>query len=624
MRLLLALLLAVALAYWPGLSGDFVFDDHPNIVGNPALRIFDGSLASLLEASGAGLSTSLGRPLSMATFAANLHFWGDAPFSFKLANLLIHLANGLLVYALVRQLWLGLRGSNGQPGAVAFWVTAVWLFHPINLTPVLFVVQRMTSLSAFFTLAALVLYLHGRLTDGRWRWMAMAAGLVICWPAGILAKETALLLPLYILLCEWLVLDSFGRLAPRARRIVLALLASAFIAGVVVLAANWTFVENTYRVRDFTIAQRLMTEARVLWFYVEQILLPWPELFGLHHDDFQVSRSMTVPPSTAWAIAGWIAMLVAGLWQRRRRPWLSLGIFWFLAGHSLESSLLGLELVYEHRNYLPSLGILVGFAALCLPVSAASGGRLPRYAFAYSFAAFCALATALRAHQWGDEYLRTQIESNDHPQSARTHVEAGRAILAREMPTGALSTPAYHMARIHFQRAAQFDPHNKAALASVLYLDCAVRVKPDAVVQQSLLDRMAHARFTFGEEQFIHQLSDLLVHDLLCLNPAQIDELIAAGLANPTASGKIRGMLHAVAMDYSAARLGSMEKARTHALAAIEADPGNAVLHINLIRVLLRLGETDGASRQYAVLKNLRIPPGSRKEVEALGAALGR
>lgn len=624
MRFLPALLLAVAAVYWPGLSGDFVFDDHPNIVGNPALRIFDGSLASLLEASGAGLSSSLGRPLSLATFAANLHFWGDAPFSFKLVNLLVHLANGLLVYVLVAQLWPRLRGSNGQPGAVAFWVTAVWLLHPINLTPVLFVVQRMTSLSAFFTLAALVLYLHGRLTDGRWRWMAMAIGLMICWPAGILAKETALLLPLYILLYEWLVLDSFDRLAPRARRIGLALLASAFIAGLVVLAANWSFIESTYRVRDFTVAQRLMTEARVLWFYVEQILLPRPELFSLHHDDFQVSRSLSVPPATAWAIAGWIAVLVVGFWQRRRRPWLSLGIFWFLAGHSLESSLLGLELVYEHRNYLPSLGILVGFAALCLPVSAASGGKLPRYAFAYSFAAFCALATALRAHQWGDEYLRTQIESNDHPQSARTHFEAGRAILAREMPTGALSTPAYNMARIHFQRAAQFDPHSKAALASVLYLDCAVRAKPDAVVQQSLLDRMAHARFTFGEEQFIHGLSDLLVHDLLCLDPAQIDELIAAGLGNPTASGKIRGMLHAVAMDYAAARLGSMVKARTHALAAIEADPGNAVLHINLIRVLLRLGETEEASRQYTVLQGLRIPPGSRKEAEALGAALGR
>lgn len=624
MRFLPALLLAVAVVYWPGLSGDFVFDDHPNIVGNPALRIFDGSLASLLEASGAGLSSSLGRPLSLATFAANLHFWGDAPFSFKLVNLLIHLANGLLVYVLIMQLWPRLRGDSRQRGAAAFWVTAVWLLHPINLTPVLFVVQRMTSLSAFFTLAALVLYLHGRLTDGRWRRMTMAVGLMICWPAGILAKETAVVLPLYILLCEWLVLGSFGRLAPRARHVGLAVLAAAFIAGLVILAANWSFIESTYRVRDFTIAQRLMTEARVLWLYVEQILLPWPELFGLHHDDFPVSQSLSAPQTTAWAIAGWVAVCLVGFWQRRRRPWLSLGIFWFLAGHSLESSFLGLELVYEHRNYLPSLGILIGFAALCLPASAASGGRLPRHVFAYSFAAFCALVTALRANQWGDEYLRTQIESNDHPQSARTHVEAGRAILARELPTGAISTPAYHMARIHFQRAAQYDPHNKAALASVLYLDCAVRVKPDAVVRQSFLDRMAHARFAFGEEQFIHQLSDLLVHDLLCLDPAQIDELIAAGLANPTASGKIRGMLHAVAMDYAAARLGSMERARSHAQAALGADPGNAVLHINLIRVLLRLGETEEARRQYTVLKGLRIPPGSRKEVEALGAALGR
>lgn len=620
MRFLPLLLLAVLAIYWPGLAGEFVFDDQANIVANPSLRMFDGSLASLVEASSGGKASPLGRPLTLASFAANFHFWGEAPFSFKLANLLLHLVNGLLVYWLARQLWPRLVVA-GNAGVAAFWIAALWLLHPINLTPVLFVVQRMASLSAFFTLAALNLYLLGRQSSGNWRWATILAALLICWPAGILAKETALLLPLFMLLCEWLALGSLRTLSPRFLRLATVLV---ILGSVVVLAANWQFIINTYQYRDFTLGERLLTEARVLWLHVGQMLLPLPASFSLHHDDIVISRGLLDPLTTLPAILAWMLVVGIAIAQRARRPWLSFAVFWFLAGHALESSLLGLELAYEHRNYLPSFGLFLGLGAWLMPRSDISSGRLPRLALAGAVVALGALVTGLRASQWGDELVRTQAESSSHPGSARTQFEAGRAILARQLPGGGIGATAFRTARMHFLLAAQLNPHGKAALASILYMDCAAGLPLDLEKFGQLADRLGKGRFVPGDEGFVQGLSDLFVNDLLCLNGDEVATLLAAALANPSATAKIRGMLHAVAMDHAAVRLGSWPQARRHALAAVESDPGNAVLRINLIRVLLQLGEVAEAQRQYAVLVKLPIPPANRREVDNLGRGLGR
>lgn len=615
---ILPLLLLVALVYWPGLAGGFVFDDYGSIVNSPALRLFEGSWSGLVDASTAGVASPLGRPLSQASFAVNLFFTGASPFHFKLVNLLIHLANGLLAYMLTMQIWPRLIGDN-RTRLTAFWIAAVWLLHPINLTPVLYVVQRMTGLAAFFTLAALVLYLHGRQSAGHRKWLALAASLLVCWPAGVLAKETALLLPLFILLCEWLGLGTFRDLSPRMVRAGLAVL---LLAALGVVAAAWPLIEKTYLIRDFGPGERLLTEARVLWQYIVQMLLPWPDLFSLHHDDIAISRSLLDPPLTAVAVLTWLILIAFALMQRVRRPWLAFAVLWFLAGHVLESSILGLEIAYEHRNYLPSYGVILGLAAWLLPPAATRYGRLPPLALAFSFAAFCGLTTGLRAAQWGDEYVRTQIESNTHPTSARTHYEAAMAILDRTLHQGFMNAPAYHMSRIHFQRAAHYDPRQKAALAGILYIDCAVGRERDVWTWDAFKARLAITPFVLGDQGFIQSLSDILAYNRLCLNDGEVDELLAAALSNPAATGKVKGMLHSLAMDYAVVRLGSLQKAQLHAQAAVESDPGNVPLRINLIRVLVGMGKIEEARRQYAALQHYRIPAASRKEVENLGLGL--
>ena len=257
---LAVLIIATTLAYLPGLSGGFLFDDQSNILDNPVLGLFDGSLSSLIAASGSGVSSPFGRPVSMASFALNLHFFGASPFSFKLANLLIHLLNGVLIFILLQQLWPRLTNSNAPPLA-ATWVAAVWLLHPINLTPVLFVVQRMTSLAALFSLAALILYLQGRKSGGSTGKLLIATGMLLFWPAGILAKETAILLPLFILVCEWLTLNGWP--TPSRKRLWLVTLLSTFTLASA-LIFEWEFLTAGYRFRDFSLIERLSLWATLL------------------------------------------------------------------------------------------------------------------------------------------------------------------------------------------------------------------------------------------------------------------------------------------------------------------------------------------------------------------------
>ncbi len=611
------LLLIAGAVYWPGLAGGFVFDDYSSIVNNASLRLFDGSLANLVDASLGGLSSPWGRPLSLASFAFTYYLTDGQPYYFKLTNLLIHLINGLLVYVLVKRVWPHLVGKP-HTRCAALWVAAVWLLHPINLTPVLFVVQRMTSLAGFFTLAAACLYLFGRQHLGWKRWSTIGISLLFLWPAGVLSKETALILPLLLLLCEWQVLRGFSGFPEKYRWHVMG---GSILLIIGILTVSWQWIGSTYLLRDFTLFERLMTEARVLWLYVVQIGMPHPDLYALHHDDVVISKSLLVPAQTIFAIAGWL-FLVAIAFTQRCRPWLTFAILWFLIGHVLESTFLGLEIAYEHRNYIPSIGLILGIAVLVFP-SSAGKWQVPRFAFALCFLILCGVITGVRAMQWGDEYIRTQIESNTHPNSARTHSEAARAILDRTLHTGFISAPAYNMARIHYQRAAKLDPHSKAALAGVLFVDCAVGAKKDEQVFQALLDRFSTARVTLADQRFIQSLSDMLVSNMLCLSDQDVEALFTTALSNPMASGKIRGMLHALAMDYAAAKLGSLPRARIHALEAVKSDPGSVPLWINLIRVLVRLNEIDEAKRYYAELSRLSIPAINRSEVENMGLGLG-
>ncbi len=157
-----------AAIYLPGLAGDYVFDDLPNLLHNKRLQIDSLHMESLQGAafsSGAGI---LRRPVSMVSFALNRYFFGVAPYSYKVVNLVIHLLTGLGLFLFSRLLVRTYRlyHKPDLPEAAVAWlpvvVSGLWLVHPLNLTSVLYIVQRMTSLATLFMVCGLCLYVAGR------------------------------------------------------------------------------------------------------------------------------------------------------------------------------------------------------------------------------------------------------------------------------------------------------------------------------------------------------------------------------------------------------------------------------------------------------------------------------
>ncbi|SFN54546.1 hypothetical protein SAMN05216289_12963, partial [Dokdonella immobilis] len=162
---------ATSLVYWKGLQGGFVYDDYSFIFGNPGIKVSSNSLSNWFAAAMSFPSGShQGRWLGMLSFAANHYFTGMDPYAFKLTNLAIHLLNGLLVFLALRALFdfhqlqkpAFPRRAVFNSGLAAASLAALWLVLPINLTAVLYISQRLESLSNTFVFLGLWWYLRVR------------------------------------------------------------------------------------------------------------------------------------------------------------------------------------------------------------------------------------------------------------------------------------------------------------------------------------------------------------------------------------------------------------------------------------------------------------------------------
>ena len=608
LRPLFALLLAVALAaiYWAGLSGDFAFDDYGSIVANPALRTGADGHNNWMAAAHSGIAGPLGRGLSMLSFAVNYRFFGEAAFSFKLTNLLIHYANALLVLVVARQMLPLLHPAIGarRVAAVASLVCVAWALHPMNALPVVYVVQRMTSLAAFLMLAGVSLYLFGRRAKSPVGVTAIALSVLLCWPAAVLSKESGVLFAVYLFLCEWLLLRSFQTV------LLKYLILVAVTGGAVLLALGWThwsMLTSGYAVRDFDLTERLLTEARVLWFYIQQLVLPVPGSFGLYLDDIAVSRGLLSPPTTLLAIIAWCAVVVLAFIQRQRWPAFAFAVFWFLGSHLLESTVFPLELVFEHRNYLASLGLFVWLAGIALPTTPGWQRHWPRVALVLGFVCYCAFVSGLRASQWSDDFGRRQVEVYNHPRSARAHYEMAIGLQEHTFEADRGSPQAYVQILDHLKAATTLDPNSKLAPLGLLYLDCLAGKPQDPTTLTELLHRLATQKFTHLDRNAVQGLSVMLINNKLCLPANGVQSLLSAGLSNPLADGALRGAFFAVGMDYALAHQHDSTLALQFAQAAAAAAPEDLAFSTNLIHLFLQTGQREAAKKEYSRLSALPV-----------------
>ncbi|MGL1834652.1 hypothetical protein ACKVEX_13735, partial [Rhodocyclaceae bacterium SMB388] len=191
------------LVYRPGLAGTFLFDDWSNLRLLGDFGQID-NLESLKLYLLSGFAGPTGRPVAMLSFLLDARDWPADPRPFKQTNVLIHLLNGLVLFALLRLLARAL----GKPPATAAWAAmfaaAIWLLHPLWISTTLYAVQRMTQLSALFMLLGMAFYVQTRLRHGpvaNARLIAQsAAALGICGMLAVFSKENgALLAPLLLI-----------------------------------------------------------------------------------------------------------------------------------------------------------------------------------------------------------------------------------------------------------------------------------------------------------------------------------------------------------------------------------------------------------------------------------------
>jgi len=628
--LLAAALLAAMIVYWPGLNGGYIFDDYPNIVDNPGVHINHATASDLAGAALSSPSSEFRRPLASLSFALNYLATGLDPWPMKLTNLLIHLCNGVLLYGMLCEL-LRFRTLKDSPIAaddaasrrLILVVTASWLLLPINLTAVLYVVQRMESLAQLAVLGGLWGYLWGRrrmLLGDRWRGLAAATsslglGVIL----GVLAKESAVLLPMYAFLVEYTVLRFANHQGRTDRQLVLLYVLVLALPATIGLA--WLLphmlAPAAYSTRPYTLVERLLTEPRVLLDYLHWTLLPDPRVLSLYHDDFRFSRGLLAPPSTLGALIALAALFGVAVWQRKPRPIVALGVLWFFAAHLLTATIVPLELVYEHRNYFASIGVLLALFTLLLGLRQIA---LPivRGTVAALLLALFAGVTLLRAEAWSNPIMLAVGEANLHPESPRANYEAARLLVIASNYNAASRELA--MAHTYLERAAALPDSSISSWLGLIVVADRSGKSIDPALWEHLTTHLRTRPVSEEDISALVGLGECRARGYCHFDIAPLQQALLAALSHPNPRPRLLGAY----ADFASQLLHDNALTERYLRAAIAQAPSDPGYRIGLTQLLAIHGRSNEALLQIEALRELNAFGRLDKQIAVLEAVIER
>lgn len=461
---ILSLLVMLLIIYGNSFYGEWHFDDYHNIVDNPNVRLqnltWRDIRATFYGVSDGSDVSHITRPLAFLSFGLNYFFGGTDVFGYHAVNFVIHWAAAVFLFLFVYEtlrlpLLCGRYGDRAY--GIALLASVLWATSPVQVHAVAVIVQRMASLAGLGTIMALYFYLRTRTAHGkRARW-AFAS---LCAAAALLAfgsKENAAMLPVSILLYDvllirgasretWLRLRKYAWI-PLAAALFLAWLFSDFLPGIF----------QAYQVRPFTMAERLLTAPRVLIFYVTLLLYPIPSRLALLHD-ITVSTSLLDPWTTLPALMAVAIVCAAAVLMARKRPLPAFCVLFFFLNHLIEGTLIPLELIFEHRNYIPSMFFFVPLSVLMIRC-------LDYFAYRRGIQAFMAggfaLLLAFQAH--------TTFERNDIVRSD-LHLWLDNVQKAPD-----LSRPRINLAKHYYEAGLYEDAYREFRKAEELNRDTNLR-----------------------------------------------------------------------------------------------------------------------------------------------------
>jgi tetratricopeptide (TPR) repeat protein len=437
------LVLFGAAVYSNTLSAPFVFDDIPQIQLNESIRIERLGVGELWTAFTQG--PVKGRPLAYLTFALNYYAGGGDVFGFHLVNIAIHLLAGLTAYwlaFLTMTVWKA-RDPASPPELdpvccrrIAFFAAAVFMLHPIQIQSVTYVVQRMNSLASLLYLFAMTMYVAGRLAERPRRRRRLWAVGFLAWLLSLLCKQNSVTLPVAVVMYEWyffrgLSLDWLPRGWKRWLPVGGVLLVAGGLIAIVSVAQLSLIgdVFRRYQERDFTMGERLLTQPRALCVYASLAMFPWPSRFNLLHP-MEASRGLLDPPQTLVAIVLLAGYVWLAVWTARRNRLISFCLVWPLVHLAVESTILPLEMIYEHRMYLPMFGVSL-LAANLLDSALRRRPAVVRGAVAAAVLAALGIATYARNQVWTDAIGLWSDVIAKNPTSRRAYVNRAGLYLDR-------------------------------------------------------------------------------------------------------------------------------------------------------------------------------------------------
>lgn len=423
---LYCLLILCFLLYSAGLQGNFLFDDFPNLqdLGNYGVIDSWGKAQNFI---GNGFSGPTGRPISLATFLINDNTWPTIAYSFKYTNLMIHSLNGILLCWASLLLLRNYNYKEQQVIWVALIASSIWLLHPYFVSTTLYVVQRMAQLATLFNLIGIIVYLKARLLLPHkpfqaYFYMAMSIGL--CTILATYSKENGALLPLLILVLEFCNPNKSNKPIWQWRALCLWLPSCAVLY---LIFRELNFSENLWPNRNFNQIERLYSEARIVTEYLYHLFVPQIEGRGLYQDGYLISKSLLQPITTLYSILFLTGLVLFAFIYKNKYPLFSVAILFFFAAHMMESTVLGLELYFEHRNYLAALFLFLPIAAALYSLKEKIDPKLVYFIITVMFT-ILSFFTYERAKLWGNTDELLLYWAKNTPNSPRAQSTIARKL----------------------------------------------------------------------------------------------------------------------------------------------------------------------------------------------------
>ena len=440
----ISIFIFLLIIYSNSFYGDWHFDDIFNIVANPYIQIKSFSWENIKRCIYGLAQERPSRPLSYLSFALNYYLDGTNVFGYHVVNFIIHYLAAIFLFLFIyNTLKLPLLKDryNFTAYPVALLATLFWAINPVFVTSVTYIVQRMASMAGLFYIMSMYFYVKGKTSQNLNHSLFFFILCSLAGLASVLSKENAAMLPVSIFLYDLLLIRGISKDSINKYLKIAILPVTMIIIAGFILYVDFSAVFDDYKMRDFTMVQRLLTEPRVIIFYLSLLFFPLNSRLTLLYD-IDVSHSLFQPWTTLPAILFILTAICFAFYITKKHPLLSFCIIFYFLNHLIEGSIFNLELIYEHRNYLPAMLLFVPLSEFLIYSSVYFSNKK-------MIQAIVALVIVIILVSAGDNtYRRNKIISDDFllwsdninksPQLSRPHSNLGVIYFNKNMNEKAL------------------------------------------------------------------------------------------------------------------------------------------------------------------------------------------